>query len=73
MGRKKLSRKKLSRKKLEAKVKLQQETLAYLELHIGRYEVSQLTAEQKDCLADAVDARYRAPWGLEPYERWWRD
>ena len=66
-------KKKLGRKELEAQARLQQETLASLWLYIGRFEVSQLTTEQKDCLADAVDASFREDGELDRLERWWRD
>lgn len=67
-----MGKKKARIAELEAQVKLQQETLSYLWLYLGRFEVSKLTTEQKDCLADAVDA-CREEDDLYRVERWWRD
>ncbi len=54
--------------------------LSYLALHIGRYEWTQLTTEQKELLADVIEEKHRrmeAEDGLDytsvPVHRWWRD
>ncbi|WRH25348.1 hypothetical protein GC088_09930 [Arthrobacter sp. JZ12] len=53
---------------------LQQETLAALSLYISRHTWTQLTTDQKACLADAIDKdREKEPEFLAPFERWWRD
>jgi hypothetical protein len=59
--------------------------LAYLELHISRYPVSQLTTEQKEMLADLVDYGAKRTWMADKsidhddtderprtMNRWWR-
>lgn len=50
------------------------ETLLYMELHVGRYEWSQLTTEQKNLLADLIDEgrAKEYPDDHEPMERWWQ-
>lgn len=40
---------------LKTKAALQQDTLAALSLYISRHTWTQLTTEQKECLADAID------------------
>lgn len=54
---------------------LQRETLASLALYISRHTWTQLTTEQKECLADAIDAEGHAqePEFIGPVDRWWRD
>jgi hypothetical protein len=48
--------------------------LAYLDLHIGRYQWKVLTAEQKELMADLVDESERRSQPDDPrvVERWWR-
>lgn len=53
---------------------IQRETLASLSLYIGHHTWTQLTTEQKECLADAVDTEFRQnDDGIDPVDRWWRD
>lgn len=52
---------------------VQRETLSTLALHISRHTWTQLTAEEKECLADAMDAEW--DWDADSMRtpRWWRD
>lgn len=52
---------------------LQRETLAALPLYIGRHTWTQLTTDQKECLADAIDKDRQGEPDLAPVDRWWRD
>lgn len=59
---------------LKTKAALQQETLAALSLHISRHTWTLLTTEQKECLADAIDAdRQEIYEEVGSLDRWWRD
>lgn len=52
---------------------VQRETLSALPPYVGRHTWTQLTTEQKECFADAIDAE----WDFDPdstkTDRWWRD
>lgn len=41
-------------------------------LYIGRYAETQLTTEQKELLADAVDSSHMDDGHPAEYHRWWR-
>lgn len=58
---------------LKTKAALQQDTLAALSLYISRHTWTQLTTEQKECLADAIDKDRQGEPDLAPVDRWWRD
>lgn len=59
---------------LKSRSTLQQETLAALALYISRHTWTQLTTEQKECLADAIDAdRQEIHDEVGTVDRWWRD
>ncbi|MHA7191069.1 hypothetical protein ACX80N_12345 [Arthrobacter sp. MDT2-16] len=52
---------------------VQRETLASLSLYISHHTWAQLTTEEKECLADAIDAEPGEDPDLPKVERWWRD
>lgn len=67
---------------LEAKIASLQGIIGYTALHINeRYVVTQLTTEQKELWADAVEAYEQRLFAddpktladLTPYDRWWRN
>lgn len=58
---------------LKTKAAVQQDTLAALSLYISRHTWTQLTTEQKECLADAIDLDRQGEPNLAPVDRWWRD
>lgn len=60
--------------RLKTRADLQQETLAALALYISRHTWTQLTTEQKECLADAIDKdRQDMHDEVGAVDRWWRD
>lgn len=67
---------------LKTRVAELESVLESLWLHVGRYEVSQLTTAQKELLADVIDADHERQDSEDGYtgtdmaysktERWWR-
>jgi plasmid maintenance system antidote protein VapI len=59
-----------SEHELADEIKQRDDLIAALWLYVGRYEVMQLTTEQKDLFADIVDRVYD---DNKPVDRWWRN
>lgn len=62
----------------DSRIEALEDVVATLWLHIGHHAESQLTTEQKEILADAVDAQRtrQDPQPTDPgpqqFDRWWR-